>query len=224
MDKPSAPPPPSPRWMAKPIVLDELARQGGAGQFLGNPCPGCIKEMPGMIETYNQYKAAGFEIIAVAMRYDPPNYVVNFVQTRQLPFPVVLDVDGAHARAFGNVQFTPTSFIIGKDGQHPRTKAGRTRLCQAEGLAGQGVVMIKALRACCVAARAGRMQDRAVAASPVASPCRPRRLPRPRRCRTKAAPVRHDVRQCADGSYVSRNPAQHCAFDLCPGERKIILQ
>ena len=64
-----------------------------------------------MVETYNQYKGRGFEIIAVAMRYDPPNYVANFVQTWQLPFPVVLDVDGAHARAFGNVQVTPTSFV-----------------------------------------------------------------------------------------------------------------
>lgn len=28
-----------------------------------------------------------------------------------------------------------------------------------------------------------------------------------------------DVRQCPDGSYVSRNPANNCTFDLCPGER-----
>ena len=26
-----------------------------------------------------------------------------------------------------------------------------------------------------------------------------------------------DVKQCPDGSYVSRNPANGCAFDLCPG-------
>ena len=77
-----------------------------------------------MIETYNQYKNKGFEIIAVAMSYDPPNYVLNFVQTRQLPFPVALDVDGAHARAFGNVQLTPTSFIVGRDGTVLEQKIG----------------------------------------------------------------------------------------------------
>ena len=27
-----------------------------------------------------------------------------------------------------------------------------------------------------------------------------------------------DVNQCADGSYVSRNPARSCAFNPCPGE------
>jgi len=60
-----------------------------------------------MVETYNQYKGRGFEIIAVAMSYDPPAYVTNFVQTWRLPFPVALDVNETHARAFGNVQLTP---------------------------------------------------------------------------------------------------------------------
>jgi len=26
-----------------------------------------------------------------------------------------------------------------------------------------------------------------------------------------------DVKQCADGSYVGRNPDNGCAFDACPG-------
>jgi len=29
-----------------------------------------------------------------------------------------------------------------------------------------------------------------------------------------------DVRQCPDGSFVSRNPANGCAFDSCPGAGK----
>ncbi|MBW8327928.1 MAG: TlpA family protein disulfide reductase [Thiobacillus sp.] len=108
----------------KPIVLDELRGKVVLVNFWATSCPGCIKEMPGMVETYIQYKSRGFEIVAVAMSYDPPNYVANFVQTRQLPFPVALDVDGAHARAFGNVQLTPTSFIIGKDGRILEQKLG----------------------------------------------------------------------------------------------------
>jgi peroxiredoxin len=101
----------------RPIQLDSLRGKVVLVNFWATTCPGCIKEMPGMIETYNQYKAKGFEIIAVAMSYDPPSYVVNFTQTRQLPFPVALDVKGEFAQAFGNVQLTPTSFIIGKKGQ-----------------------------------------------------------------------------------------------------------
>jgi hypothetical protein len=29
-----------------------------------------------------------------------------------------------------------------------------------------------------------------------------------------------DVKRCPDGSFVSRNPASGCAFDLCPGAGK----
>lgn len=90
-----------------------------------------------MVETYNQYKNKGFEIVAVAMSYDPPNYVLNYVQTRQLPFPVALDIDGAHARAFGNVQLTPTSFIIGKDGAVLEQKIGELDFVKLKALLDQ---------------------------------------------------------------------------------------
>ncbi|WP_026177440.1 hypothetical protein [Thiobacillus denitrificans] len=33
----------------------------------------------------------------------------------------------------------------------------------------------------------------------------------------KAGACAADVKQCADGSYVSRNPDNDCAFDACPG-------
>ena len=124
MDKPGAPAATFTTLEGRSIALDELRGKVVLVNFWATSCPGCIKEMPGMVETYRQYKDRGFEIIAVAMSYDPPNYVVNFVQTRQLPFPVALDVDGAHARAFGDVQLTPTSFIIGKDGRILEQKLG----------------------------------------------------------------------------------------------------
>ena len=106
------------------IALDDLHGKVVLVNFWATSCPGCVREMPGMVEAYNDYKARGFEIIAVAMQYDPPNYVANFVETRQLPFPVVLDVSGEHARAFGDVQLTPTTFIIGKDGAILEQKLG----------------------------------------------------------------------------------------------------
>ena len=124
MDKPSAPAATFTTLDGKSIALADLRGKVVLVNFWAPSCPGCIKEMPGMVETYNQYKDRGFEIVAVAMSYDPPNYVANFVQTRQLPFPVALDVNGEHARAFGNVQLTPTSFIIGKDGSILEQKLG----------------------------------------------------------------------------------------------------
>jgi peroxiredoxin len=134
MEKPSAPASTFITLEGKTLSLEELRGKVVLVNFWATSCPGCIKEMPGMIETYRQYKDRGFEIVAVAMSYDPPNYVANFVQTRQLPFPVALDVNGAHARAFGNVQLTPTSFIIGKDGRILEQKLGELDFARLKAL------------------------------------------------------------------------------------------
>jgi len=84
--------------------------------FWATSCVTCIKEMPQMVETYNKYKERGFDFIAVAMSYDPPNYVLNYANTRKLPFPVALDVQGEIAKSFGDVKLTPTTFVIDKKG------------------------------------------------------------------------------------------------------------
>ena len=123
-EKPAAPASTFTTLEGKPIALNQLRGKIVLVNFWATSCPGCVKEMPDLVETYNQYKGRGFEIVAVAMSYDPPNYVANFAKTRQLPFPVALDVDGAHAHAFGDVQLTPTSFIIGKDGRIIEQKLG----------------------------------------------------------------------------------------------------
>lgn len=84
--------------------------------FWATSCTTCVHEMPKMAETYNKYKSRGLEYVAVAMSYDPPSYVLNFSQTRQLPFKVALDVDGSLAGTFGDVKMTPTTFLIDKQG------------------------------------------------------------------------------------------------------------
>lgn len=85
--------------------------------FWATSCTTCIAEMPQMVKTYNKYKAQGLEFVAVAMSYDPPNYVLNYVETRKLPFIVMLDSDDDIAQAFGDVQLTPTTFVIDKEGK-----------------------------------------------------------------------------------------------------------
>lgn len=85
--------------------------------FWATSCTTCVAEMPQLVSTHAQFKDRGFDTLAVAMQYDPPSYVVNFAQTRQLPFKVAIDNTGAVARAFSNVQLTPTTFLINKRGE-----------------------------------------------------------------------------------------------------------
>jgi peroxiredoxin len=137
IQKPQAPASSFTTLTGEKIALDDLRGKVVLVNFWATSCPGCIKEMPGMIETYKQYKGKGFEIIAVAMPYDPPNYVLKFVADRQLPFPVALDVKGEAVAAFGNVSLTPTSFIIGKDGALLEKKIGELDFAKLKAMLGK---------------------------------------------------------------------------------------
>jgi peroxiredoxin len=101
----------------KTIKMDELKGKVVLVNFWATDCPGCIAEMPQLIKTYNQYHPQGFEVIAVAMFYDPPNHVLNYAQKHALPFPVMHDGFGEIAKSFEDVRLTPTSFIMDKQGR-----------------------------------------------------------------------------------------------------------
>jgi peroxiredoxin len=85
--------------------------------FWATSCTTCVAEMPKMIATYDKYKTKGFDTVAVAMSYDPPAYVVNYAETRKLPFKVAIDNTGAVAKAWDEVKLTPTTYIVNKQGQ-----------------------------------------------------------------------------------------------------------
>ena len=92
--------------------------------FWATSCTTCVAEMPEIIATYQKYQSRGFDTLAVAMSYDPPSYVVNFAETRKLPFKVALDNTGAVAKAWGDVRITPTTYIVNKQGQIVKTYGG----------------------------------------------------------------------------------------------------
>ena len=85
--------------------------------FWATTCPGCIKEMPHLIELYEELSPQGLEIVGIAMDYDPPNQVLAMRNAKNIPYPIALDLDAEAARAFGNVRLTPTSFLIAPDGR-----------------------------------------------------------------------------------------------------------
>ncbi|MGN6389775.1 MAG: TlpA family protein disulfide reductase [Burkholderiaceae bacterium] len=116
------------------IALKDLRGKVVMVNFWATSCTTCIHEMPKMIETYNKFKPAGLDFIAVAMSYDPPNYVVNYSQTRQLPFRVALDTKGKLADLFGNVQLTPTTFLIDKQGNIIKRYVGEPEFAELDQL------------------------------------------------------------------------------------------
>ncbi len=92
--------------------------------FWATSCTTCVAEMPEIIATHKKYATQGFETMAVAMSYDPPSYVVNFAETRKLPFKVAIDNTGAVAKAWGDVRLTPTTYLVNKRGEIVKSYVG----------------------------------------------------------------------------------------------------
>ena len=101
------------RWLKAPpavpsfqyTTLEGQARNSGdlrgrvvLVNFWATSCGTCVAEMPELVATHKKFSSQGFETVAVAMHYDPPAYVANFAQSRQLPF-------------------TPTTYLLNKNGE-----------------------------------------------------------------------------------------------------------
>lgn len=108
----------------KEITSKDLEGKLTLINFWATDCPGCINEMPGLIETYEQYNDKGLEIIAVAMHYDPPSRVISYSKNNKLPFPVVLDSKKEIMDKFNNIKLTPTTVILDQDGYVKNTIIG----------------------------------------------------------------------------------------------------
>jgi peroxiredoxin len=120
-------PQPAPEVTFVSLQGERIARSDLLGKvvvvkFWATDCVYCVKEMPDMVRTYNRYRERGLEFIAVAVRHDPPSYVIRYAEANRLPFKVALDPVGEVAKAYGDVKITPTTFVIDKRGNI----AGRT--------------------------------------------------------------------------------------------------
>jgi peroxiredoxin len=98
--------------------------------FWATSCTTCVAEMPKMVATFDKYRARGYEHVAVAMSYDPPSYVVNYAQTRKLPFKVAIDNTGAVAKAWGEVQLTPTTYLVNRKGEIVKRYVGEPNFAE----------------------------------------------------------------------------------------------
>jgi thiol-disulfide isomerase/thioredoxin len=84
--------------------------------FWATTCSTCVKEIPHLAKLYQELGNDIFEIVAIAMPYDPPNLVVSMAEKTNIPYPVALDIQGDAVKAFGDVLVTPTSFLIDTQG------------------------------------------------------------------------------------------------------------
>jgi len=98
--------------------------------FWSTTCSTCIKEMPHLVELYKQLNKDGLEIIGIAMPYDPPNRVLELTEKNAIPYPIALDIKGVASKAFGNINTTPTSFLIDTHGNIVQQNNGEINIEQ----------------------------------------------------------------------------------------------
>ena len=110
--------------------------------FWSTTCAPCMEEMPVLIDFHRRNAPRGLKTIAVAMKQDRPDMVLSFVQRRQLPFDIALDVQGDVAQAFFRTEVTPTKYLIDPQGNVVRRHVGRTDFADLQqhidGLLGAG--------------------------------------------------------------------------------------
>ncbi len=121
----------------KPFTTEQMKGKVTLVNFWATSCVTCVAEMPEIIATYNKFSNQGYDTVAVAMSYDPPAYVVNFAQTRQLPFKVAIDNTGAVAKAWGEVKLTPTTYLVNKKGEIVKRYVGTPDFAALHVLIGQ---------------------------------------------------------------------------------------
>jgi peroxiredoxin len=92
--------------------------------FWATSCAVCVRKMPTLVDLHRQYEPRGFTTLAVAMRWDAPARVADFAESRRLPFGVAIDHTGDIARVFGDVEATPTTFLVDGRGAVARRYVG----------------------------------------------------------------------------------------------------
>ena len=98
------------------IDAGELAHRPVLVNFWSTTCAICRTELPKLVGLYRQLHGRGLQIVGVAMPYDPPNQVVEASYAEHIPYPLTLDLNSRIAHAFGDIDATPTTFLIAPDG------------------------------------------------------------------------------------------------------------
>ena len=85
--------------------------------FWATWCKPCIKELPIFVELQKKYKD-NFSIIAVLFEKDKDvKALINFMKKHDINFPVTVGEENfVLAKAFGDIQMVPESFLYTKDG------------------------------------------------------------------------------------------------------------
>lgn len=89
--------------------------------FWATWCPPCLEEIPDLIELHTQRKDV--MVIGVAMEFNDPNVVMQFVEAMSINYPTVLG-NRRIASQLDDISMLPSTYFFDPDGQPAARKLG----------------------------------------------------------------------------------------------------
>lgn len=108
----------------KSITLSELKGKPYILTFWATDCPGCVAEIPHLVDLYKEYAGQGLRIIAIAMPHDDLDAINTMRRLKGMSYDIAFDRTGELTQAFGNVMVTPTSYLVTPEGKIALQKIG----------------------------------------------------------------------------------------------------
>jgi len=96
--------------------------------FWASDCPGCIAELPELIRLQQIYGKRGLQVLGIGLPSDSVEGERAVAAYYRIPYPLLYDARGEAARAFGEVNLTPTTFLVNRDGKIVYRQVGAAKL------------------------------------------------------------------------------------------------
>ena len=100
----------------QPVSEKQLQGKVTLINFWYPSCPGCVIEMPKLIDTQAKFAGTAYQTIAISLPFNTEAEVRAYVAENKLPFIVAIDKTGQVGEDY-KVTLAPNSFLIDKQGK-----------------------------------------------------------------------------------------------------------
>jgi len=119
-----------PDLAGRKVTLAGLRGRAVVLNFWATWCPPCKEELPALAEAWRKAQGTCVEFVGVTEESSREEAAAE-VARHALPYPILLDADGAVARAFG-VTGLPRTYLIDAEGKVRKGFSGRITRAQLE--------------------------------------------------------------------------------------------